>query len=191
MEWLAIFISVVLVNNYVLVKFLGLCPFMGVSQKPEAAIGMGMATTFVLTMTSAISYALYTFVLLPLGLEYLQILLFIVTIASVVIFCELFMRKVSPVVHQMLGVYLPLITSNCAVLGVALFNVRSANSLFESAIYGFAAAVGFSLVLYLFSMIRYRLSAANVPIAFKGVPVSLITAGFMSVAFMGFAGVLG
>ena len=190
MEWLTILLSVVLVNNYVLVKFLGLCPFMGVSQKPEAAIGMGMATTFVLTLTSAISYALYTFVLVPLDLQYLQILLFIVCIASVVGFCELFMRKASPILHQMLGVYLPLITSNCAVLGVALLNVRNAQSIAQSAWYGFAAAIGFVLVLYLFAMIRYRLSAAMVPQAFKGAPVALITAGFMSVAFMGFAGVI-
>ena len=190
MEWISILLSVVLVNNYVLVKFLGLCPFLGVSQKPPAAIGMGFATVFVLTISSALCFALYDYVLAPLNLQFLNILMFILSIASVVGFCEMYMRKSSPVLHQMLGQYLPLITSNCAVLGVALITVRVADSVVQAAWYGFAAALGFGLTLYLFSMLRQRLQAASVPAPFQGSPIALITAGFMAVGFMGFSGIV-
>lgn len=188
MDWIWIFIGTVLVNNYVLVKFLGLCPFMGVSQKPEAALGMGLATSFVLTLTSTFSYALFHYLLLPLGMTYLQSIVFIITIATVVGICELMMRQLTPIIYQMLGIYLPLITSNCAVLGVALLNTRQATSLLESAWYGFSASVGFTVVLILFSTIRERLVGADVPMPFKGVPIALITAGTMAIAFMGFGG---
>jgi electron transport complex protein RnfA len=191
MEWIWIFLGTVLVNNYVLVKFLGLCPFMGVSKNPEAALGMGLATSFVLTLTSTLTYAIYHFILIPIGAVYLQTILFIITIATVVGVCELMMRSLTPILYQMLGIYLPLITSNCAVLGIALLNTRNASSLFESAWYGFSAAVGFTVVLILFSSIRERLVGADVPSPFRGVPIALITAGAMSVAFMGFGGLTG
>ena len=189
-EYLLILISTILVNNFVLVKFLGLCPFMGVSKKMDTAIGMGFATTFVLTLASITSYLINTYLLIPLELEYLRTIAFIVTIAAVVGFTELVVNKTSPVLHQSLGVFLPLITTNCAVLGVALLNVAASNSFLQSAVYGFGAAVGFSFVLVLFSGIRERIESADVPKIFQGVPIALITAGLMSMAFMGFIGLV-
>jgi electron transport complex protein RnfA len=189
-EYLLILVSTVLVNNFVLVKFLGLCPFMGVSRKVESAIGMGVATTFVLTLSSASSYLIHTYLLVPFGVEYLKTLAFILTIAAVVGFTEMAIRKTSPLLHQVLGIYLPLITTNCAVLGVALLNVQEDHGLLGSALYGFGAAVGFSLVLVLFSTIRERVDAADVPSPFKGSAIALITAGLMSIAFMGFGGLV-
>jgi len=187
-EYLLILVSTILVNNFVLVKFLGLCPFMGVSKKMDTAIGMGFATTFVLTLASITSYLINTYLLIPFELEYLRTIAFIVTIAAVVGFTELVVNKTSPVLHQSLGVFLPLITTNCAVLGVALLNVGASNSFLQSAVYGFGAAVGFSFVLVLFSGIRERIESADVPKIFQGVPIALITAGLMSMAFMGFIG---
>ena len=189
-EYFLILISTILVNNFVLVKFLGLCPFMGVSKKMDNAIGMGFATTFVLTLASITSYLINTYLLLPFELEYLRTIAFIVTIAAVVGFTELVVNKTSPVLHQSLGVFLPLITTNCAVLGVALLNVGASNTFLQSAVYGFGAAVGFSFVLILFSGIRERIESANVPKIFQGVPIALITAGLMSMAFMGFIGLV-
>jgi len=189
-EYLLILVSTILVNNFVLVKFLGLCPFMGVSKKMDTAIGMGFATTFVLTLASITSYLINTYLLIPLELEYLRTIAFIVTIAAVVGFTELVVNKTSPVIHQSLGVFLPLITTNCAVLGVALLNVGASNSFLQSAVYGFGAAVGFSFVLVLFSGIRERIESADVPKIFQGVPIALITAGLMSMAFMGFIGLV-
>ena len=189
-EYLLILVSTILVNNFVLVKFLGLCPFMGVSKKMDTAIGMGFATTFVLTLASNTSYLINTYLLIPLELEYLRTIAFIVTIAAVVGFTELVVNKTSPVLHQSLGVFLPLITTNCAVLGVALLNVAASNSFLQSAVYGFGAAVGFSFVLVLFSGIRERIESADVPKIFQGVPIALITAGLMSMAFMGFIGLV-
>jgi len=189
-EYLLILVSTILVNNFVLVKFLGLCPFMGVSKKMDTAIGMGFATTFVLTLASITSYLINTYLLIPLELEYLRTIAFIVTIAAVVGFTELVVNKTSPVMHQSLGVFLPLITTNCAVLGVALLNVGASNSFLQSAVYGFGAAVGFSFVLVLFSGIRERIESADVPRIFQGVPIALITAGLMSMAFMGFIGLV-
>ncbi len=183
-----ILISTILVNNFVLVKFLGLCPFMGVSKKMDTAIGMGFATTFVLTLASITSYLINNYLLVPFGLEYLRTIAFIVTIAAVVGFTELVVNKTSPVLHQSLGVFLPLITTNCAVLGVALLNVSASNSFLQSAVYGFGAAVGFSFVLILFAGIRERIESADVPVIFQGIPIALITAGLMSIAFMGFVG---
>ncbi len=187
-EYFLILISTILVNNFVLVKFLGLCPFMGVSKKMDTAIGMGFATTFVLTLASITSYLINTYLLVPLELEYLRTIAFIVTIAAVVGFTELVVNKTSPVLHQSLGVFLPLITTNCAVLGVALLNVGASNSFLQSAVYGFGAAVGFSFVLILFAGIRERVESADVPEIFQGIPIALITAGLMSMAFMGFVG---
>jgi electron transport complex protein RnfA len=189
-EYLLILVSTILVNNFVLVKFLGLCPFMGVSKKMDTAIGMGFATTFVLTLASITSYLINTYLLIPFELEYLRTIAFIVTIAAVVGFTELVVNKTSPVLHQSLGVFLPLITTNCAVLGVALLNVGASNSFLQSAVYGFGAAVGFSFVLVLFSGIRERIESADVPKIFQGVPIALITAGLMSMAFMGFIGLV-
>ena len=189
-EYLLILVSTILVNNFVLVKFLGLCPFMGVSKKMDTAIGMGFATTFVLTLASITSYLINTYLLIPLELEYLRTIAFIVTIAAVVGFTELVVNKTSPVLHQSLGVFLPLITTNCAVLGVALLNVGASNSFLQSAVYGFGAAIGFSFVLVLFSGIRERIESADVPKIFQGVPIALITAGLMSMAFMGFIGLV-
>lgn len=189
-EYLLIILSTVLVNNFVLVKFLGLCPFMGVSRKLETAIGMSMATTFVLTLSSMTSYLVYTYLLKPFGLEYLKTIAFILVIAAVVQFAELFVRKSSPLLHRVMGIFLPLITTNCAVLGVALLNVQEHHDFIKSILYGFGASLGFSLVLILFSALRERLSAADVPVPFKGNPIAMITAGLMSLSFMGFSGLV-
>lgn len=189
-ELLLLFISTALVNNFVLVKFLGLCPFMGVSNRQETAIGMGIATTFVLTLASALSYLVDAWLLQPLDLSFLRTISFILVIAAVVQFTEMVMAKSSPLLHKLLGIYLPLITTNCAVLGVALLNVQSSHSFVESLIYGFGAAFGFSLVLILFSAMRERINVADVPAPFRGAAIGLITAGMMSLAFMGFAGLI-
>jgi Na+-translocating ferredoxin:NAD+ oxidoreductase subunit A len=185
-----ILVATVLVNNFVLVKFLGLCPFMGVSRKLETAAGMALATTFVLTLSSVCSYLVQEWLLAPLGLEYLRTIAFILVIAGVVQFTEMVVHKTSPLLHQVLGIYLPLITTNCAVLGVALLNVQESHSFVESFIYGFGAALGFSLVLVLFAGVRERVAAADVPVAFQGASIALVTAGLMSLAFMGFAGLV-
>lgn len=185
-----LFISAVLVNNFVLVQFLGLCPFMGVSNKLETAIGMSAATTFVLTIASICSYLTNTFLLAPFGLEYLQTISFILVIAVVVQFTEMVVHKTSPLLHRVLGVFLPLITTNCAVLGVALLNVNKEHGFMQSLVFGFGAAAGFSLVLVLFAAMRERLAAADVPMPFQGAAIGMITAGLMSLAFMGFSGLV-
>jgi electron transport complex protein RnfA len=181
-------VGAVFVNNFVLVKFLGLCPFMGVSRKLDAAYGMALATGFVLTLSAALAWVVHHWILLPLGLEYLRTLGFILVIASVVQFTEIVMNRQSPRLYRVLGIYLPLITTNCAVLGVALLNVQARHSLIESILYGFGAALGFGLVLVLFSAMRERLETADVPAAWRGAPIALTTAGLMSLAFMGFSG---
>ena len=187
-EHLLILVSTVLANNFVLVRFLGLCQFMGVSNKLEGAMGMAVATAFVLTLSSVSSYLLHQYLLTPLKLEYLSTLSFILVIAVTVQLTEMFMRKSSPVLYRVLGIFLPLITSNCAVLGVALLNVQEHHNLLQSALYGFGAAAGFGIVLVLFAAMRERLAAADVPLPFKGAPIGLITAGMMALAFMGFKG---
>ncbi len=189
-DYFLLLISAILVNNFVLVQFLGLCPFMGVSNKLETAIGMSSATTFVLTLASIVSWITYHWLLLPAGLEYLRTISFILVIAVVVQFTEMVVKKTSPLLYKVLGVFLPLITTNCAVLGVALLNINKEHSFLESAIYGFGAAAGFSLVLVLFAGMRERLAVADVPQAFKGAAIGMITAGLMSLAFMGFAGLV-
>ncbi len=189
-EYALILVSTVLVNNFVLVKFLGLCPFMGVSKKLETAIGMGFATTFVLTLAAVTTWIVNTYLLVPLGIEYLRTIAFILVIAVVVQFTETVMHKTSPVLYQVLGIFLPLITTNCAVLGVALLNLQEQRSFLESALFGFGAAIGFSLVLVLFAAIRERVAVADVPEPFQGGAIAMVTAGLMSLAFMGFAGLV-
>lgn len=189
-EYLLLLISTVLVNNFVLVKFLGLCPFMGVSSKLETAIGMSMATTFVLTLASVCSYLVEHYILLPLEIGYLRTLSFILVIAVVVQFTEMVVHKTSPTLYRLLGIFLPLITTNCAVLGVALLNINEQHNFVQSIVYGFGAALGFSLVLILFSAMRERLAVADVPSPFKGASIAMITAGLMSLAFMGFTGLV-
>ena len=187
-DLILILVGTVLVNNFVLVRFLGLCPFMGVSRNLEAAAGMSMATAFVLTLSSAIAYLLHEYLLVPLGLEYLKTLSFILVIAASAQFTEIMVRRLSPLLHQLLGIYIPLIATNCAVLGVALLNVQEASGFVQSVFYGFGAAGGFALVLVLFAGIRERLLAADVPRPFRGTAIALMTAGIMSLAFMGFSG---
>ncbi len=187
-SYLFIVLGAVLVNNVVFVRILGLCPFMGVSKKLETALGMGAATTFVLTMACGASYIIDRWLLIPNHLEYLRTLSFIVTIAAIVQLTELVIQKTSPLLHQVLGIYLPLITTNCAVLGIPLLNVSMRHNFLESLLFGFGSAVGFTLALILFAGIRERLEAADVPVHFRGTAIAMITAGLMSLAFMGFAG---
>jgi len=189
-HYLLLLASTILVNNFVLVKFLGLCPFMGVSRKLPTAAGMGLATAFVLTLSSVCSYLVNAYLLAPLGLEYLQTITFILVIAVVVQFTEMVVRKTSPLLYNVLGIFLPLITTNCAVLGVALLNTQQDHGFLDSAVYGFGAAVGFSMVLILFAALRERIEVADVPLTFRGAPVALMTAGIMSMAFMGFSGLV-
>ena len=187
-SYIFILIGAVLVNNVVLVRILGLCPFMGVSKKLETALGMGAATTFVLTLGCGTSFVIDHWLLLPNGLEYLRTLSFIVTIAAIVQLTELVVQKTSPVLHQVLGIYLPLITTNCAVLGIPLLNISLRHNFMESLLFGFGSSIGFSLALVLFAGLRERLEGAEIPTYFRGNPIALITGGLMSLAFMGFAG---
>lgn len=187
-EYLFFLVGAVLVNNVVLVRILGLCPFMGVSKKLSTAYGMGAATTFVLTLGTGASYIIDHYLLIPFGLEYLRTISFIVTIAALVQLTELVIQKTSPVLHQVLGIYLPLITTNCAVLGVPLINVSQNNGFISSLIFGAGSSIGFSLALILFAGVRERVDGADVPQYFRGVSIAMVTAGLMSLAFMGFAG---
>ncbi|MDR3323306.1 MAG: electron transport complex subunit RsxA [Zoogloeaceae bacterium] len=187
-DYFFLLMGAVLVNNVVLVKILGLCPFMGVSKKLETAYGMGAATTFVLTLATGACFVIDHYLLLPFGLEYLRTLSFIVTIAAVVQLTEMVIAKTSPALQQTLGIYLPLITTNCAVLGVPLLNITHGYGFVESLLFGAGSAIGFSLVLALFAGIRERVDNADVPQPFKGAAIAMITAGLMSLAFMGFSG---
>ena len=187
-ELFVILVGTVLVNNFVLVRFLGLCPFLGVSGNLEAAMGMSLATAFVLTLSSAVAYLVHAYLLIPLDLEYLRTIAFILVIAASVQFTEIMVRRMSPLLDQVLGIYIPLIATNCAVLGVALLNVQQSKGFVQPVFYGFGAAAGFALVLVFFSAIRERLEAADVPVAFRGSAIALMTAGIMALAFMGFAG---
>lgn len=183
-----ILVGALLVNNFVLAQFLGLCPFVGASGRYDSAVAMGLATTFVLTLSAVASWLIYHGLLVPLDLTYLRIIAFIVVIAAAVQLTELYLKSTSPLLHQVLGIYLPLITSNCAVLGVALLSLQQALTLGETIVFAIGAALGFSLVMVLFAAIRERIESADVPAAFRGAPVTLITAGIFSLAFMGFAG---
>ncbi len=187
-SYIFVVLGAVLVNNVVFVRVLGLCPFMGVSKKLETALGMGYATTFVLTLGSGTSYLIDHYLLAPNDLTYLRTLSFIVVIAAIVQLTELIIEKTSPVLHQVLGIYLPLITTNCAVLGVPLLNVSMDHNLLESLLFGFGSSVGFTMALILFAGIRERLDGADVPVVFRGTAIAMVTAGLMSLAFMGFAG---
>ena len=188
-EYLLILLGAVFVNNIVMVKILGLCPFMGVSKKLEAAVGMGAATTFVLTLASGSSYLINQYLLGP-DLAYLTTLSFIVVIAGIVQFTEMVIQKSSPELYQTLGIYLPLITTNCAVLGISLLNVQAKHNFMESLIFGMGGALGFTLVMVLFAGLRERMEGADVPGVFKGSAIAMITAGLMSLAFMGFSGLI-
>ena len=187
-DLILILVGTVLVNNFVLTRFLGLCPFMGVSRNLEAALGMSLATGFVLTLSSAVSYLLHRYVLVPLSLEFLRTIGFILVIAASVQFTEIMVRRTSPLLNEVLGIYIPLIATNCAVLGVALLNVQQADGFVQAVVFGFGASAGFALVLVLFLAVREKLIAADIPRPFRGTAIALTTAGIMSMAFMGFAG---
>jgi len=185
-----ILVGGILVNNYVLSRNLGICPFLGVSKQVETAFGMGMAVTFVMTLAGLITYLVQTFILNPLGLGYMQTVTFILVIAALVQFVEMVIQKSSPTLYQSLGVYLPLITTNCAVLGVAILNIKENYNLIETIVNSAASAIGFSLAIVLFAGIRERLELSNIPEAFKGFPIALFTASLMSMAFLGFSGLV-
>ncbi|QIK39225.1 electron transport complex subunit RsxA [Caldichromatium japonicum] len=187
-EYLILLVTTALVNNVVLIKFLGLCPFMGVSKNMDSALGMGMATTFVITLASAATWMLEHWLLQPFDLGFLRILTFILVIAATVQFVEMVVKKSSPELYQSLGIYLPLITTNCAVLGIALLNVMEKSSFVHSMVAGFGSALGFTLVLLIFAGLRERLALARVPAAFAGAPISFVLASLLALAFMGFSG---
>jgi Na+-translocating ferredoxin:NAD+ oxidoreductase subunit A len=189
-ELILLIISAVLVNNFVLARFLGICPFLGVSKKTETAIGMGMAVIFVLTLSSLFTWLSYEYLLVPYHIEYLQTIVFILIIAAFVQLVEMFIKKASPSLYQALGIYLPLITTNCAVLGVAVINIQASYNFWESVLFGFGAAAGFALALVLFSGIRERLELSDIPKPLQGTAIALVTAGLLALAFMGFTGLV-
>lgn len=188
MNLFSLFMGAFLVNNIIFAKFMGICPFLGVSKKTDTAVGMGVAVTFVITLSSVITWLLQNFVLNKLGLEYLQTISFILVIAALVQFVEMFLKKSSPSLYEALGVYLPLITTNCAVLGVALINIQNGFNLIETIVHSLGASLSFLLAIVLFAGIRERLALADIPEALEGFPIALITAGLMSIAFLGFSG---
>jgi len=190
MNLILILVSVVLVNNFVLARFLGICPFLGVSRQTETALGMGFAVVFVMTVASVATWVIHTAFLEPFGIEYLRTIAFILVIASLVQLVEIVMQKVSPVLYQALGIYLPLITTNCAVLGVSILNIQKQHGFLETLFFGFGASIGFTVALVLFSGLRERIALADVPDAFRGTAIALITAGLLSLAFMGFSGLV-
>ena len=187
-ELLAITLGAILANNFIFSQFLGICPFLGVSKKVDTAVGMGLAVTFVMGLASAVCFAVNNFVLVPLGLGYMQTVAFILVIASLVQFIEMFLQKSMPSLYTALGVYLPLITTNCAVLGVVLLNVQNNYNFISSVVYGITGGIGFLVAIVLFASIRERLVFAEYPKAFEGFPIALITGGLMALAFMGFSG---
>jgi electron transport complex protein RnfA len=191
MTWqsiLTISLGAILIENFVLVRFLGVCPFLGVSKKTDAALGMGLAVVFVMTLSAAAAWAVREFLLLPFGIAYLETLAFVLIIAALVQIIEVFMRKVLRALHRSMGIYLPLITTNCAVLGVVLINAGSGGGFFESVFFAFCSGIGFSLALLLFSSVRARLEFSEHPESFEGFPIALVTAGLLALAFTGFAG---
>lgn len=187
---LSIIIGAVFVNNFILTRFLGLCPFFGVSRRTKPALGMGLAVIFVMTLASIITWVAYNLILIPLGLQYLQIIVFILVIATLVQFVELFLKKANPVLYRVLGIYLPLITTNCAILGVAFLSVQENYSFITALVFAFSAGVGFLLALMLMSGIRERLELSKVPKAFSGLPIAFIVASLMSMAFLAFSGMI-
>ena len=184
----AISLNAILAENFILVKFLGICPFMGVSKKTDTAFGMGLAVIFVMGLASAATWAVNEYLLVALDLEYMQTVVFILVIAALVQFVEMFLQKALPALYQALGIYLPLITTNCAVLGVALLNIQNSYSFIESVVYGVTGGIGFTLAIVLFSSVRERLEDCDCPKAFKGFPLALIAAGLLALSFMGFSG---
>lgn len=184
---LLLMFSAIFIENFIFSKFYGCCPFLGVSEKPDTALGMGMAVTFVMTVSSAVTYGVYQ-ILKYFGLEYLKTIAFILVIAGLVQFIEMFLRKFVPALYSSLGIFLPLITTNCAVLGSALVNIQNGHSFIESVAYGFSAAIGFTMAIVIFAGVRVRLRAADPPKCFKGMPLALITAGLIAMAFLGFSG---
>lgn len=186
---LLLMFSAILIENFIFSKFYGCCPFLGVSEKPDTALGMGMAVTFVMTLSSAVTWAVYHLILAPLHLEYLKTIAFILVIAALVQFIEMFLRKFVPALYSALGIYLPLITTNCAVLGAALVNIQKGYSFIASVAYGFSAALGFTLAIVVFAGVRVRLQFADPPRAFRGFPLTLVAAGLLAMAFSGFSGI--
>jgi electron transport complex protein RnfA len=190
MDYVIIFIAAVFVNNIVLSQFLGICPFLGVSKKVDTALGMGMAVTFVLTISTVVTFVIQKFVLDPFGLDYLQTIVFILIIAALVQMVEIVVKKVSPALYQALGVFLPLISTNCAILGVAILVIQKDYSLLQSVVFAVSTAAGFALALVIFAGIREQLERTRVPEAMKGMPIALVTAGLLAMAFMGFSGIV-
>ena len=187
-EMMIILFSAILTENFILAKFMGICPFLGVSKKLDSAVGMSVAVTFVMAMATAVTWPIYTYLLVPNGLDYLQTVVFILVIAALVQLVEIILKKYVPALHKSLGIYLPLITTNCAVLGVVLLNVQENYNFIESVVYGITGGVGFLLAIVLFASIRERLEFADPPKAFQGYPIALVTAGLMALCFMGFSG---
>lgn len=184
----ALSLNAILIENFIFSKFLGICPFLGVSKKTNTAVGMGFAVIFTMTLASALTYVVYRFILVPAGLEYLKTIAFIIVIASLVQFIEMFLQKSLPSLYSALGIYLPLITTNCAVLGVALLNITNEYNFLFSVVYGFTAGVGFLLAIVLLSLVRERIEYCDIPEPFCGFPIALIASGLLSIAFMGFSG---
>ncbi|TYO95463.1 electron transport complex protein RnfA [Geothermobacter ehrlichii] len=189
-ELVLILISAIFVNNFVLARFLGICPFLGVSKKVDTALGMGMAVTFVMTVAAVVTWLIQYFILVPFNIEYLQTIAFILVIASLVQLVEMAVQKLSPVLYQALGIFLPLITTNCAVLGLAVLNIQKSYSFLESVVFAIGAALGFTLAMVLFAGLRERIDLCPVPRSFRGTAIALVTAGLLSLAFMGFAGLV-
>lgn len=189
LAYISIFVTAIFVNNIVLAQFLGICPFLGVSKKIDSALGMGAAVTFVMTIATIVTYLLQSYLLNPFGLQFMQTIVFILVIAALVQMLEIVMKKVSPVLYQSLGVFLPLITTNCTILGVAIMVIQKDFSLLESVVFAISTAIGFTLALTLFAGIREQLSLNNVPKAMKGAPIALVAAGLLAMAFMGFSGI--
>ncbi len=187
-EILILMFSAIFIENFIFAKFYGCCPFLGVSEKPSTALGMGMAVTFVMTISSAVTWAVYEYLLVPFELTYLRTIAFILVIAGLVQFIEMFLRKFVPSLYSSLGIFLPLITTNCAVLGAAIVNIESGYNFIQSVAFGFSAAIGFTMAIVIFAGVRVRLALAEPPKAFKGMPIALITAGLIAMAFMGFSG---
>ncbi|WP_300748571.1 electron transport complex subunit RsxA [uncultured Alistipes sp.] len=190
MSYFAIVVGAILVNNVVLAQFLGICPFLGVSSKVETSLGMGAAVTFVMALTAVVAWSIQIFILDPLQIQYMQTIVFILVIAALVQMVEIILKKLSPSLYQALGIFLPLITTNCAVLGVAILMIQKEFSLLQSVVYSVSTALGFALALVLFAGIRERLEMEDVPVAFRGTPIALITAGILAMAFMGFSGLV-
>ena len=184
----ALSLNAILIENFIFSKFLGICPFLGVSKKTNTAVGMGLAVIFTMTLASALTYVVYRFILVPAELEYLKTIAFIIVIASLVQFIEMFLQKSLPALYSALGIYLPLITTNCAVLGVALLNITNEYNFLFSVVYGFMAGVGFLLAIVLLSLVRERIEYCDIPESFRGFPIALIASGLLSMAFMGFSG---